>query len=68
MLDPKVHYKVTIVVETEIHMNKAIICLMAVGICLLADPGLQYLARLGDQNLDAIAAAISLLSMPRIAS
>jgi hypothetical protein len=47
-------------------MNKVIIALMV--IYFLGDPGLQYLSWLGDLKLYIVAAAISLVSMPWIAS
>jgi hypothetical protein len=51
---------------TEMRMNKLIIALMV--IYFLGDPGLQYLAWLGDLKLYVVAAAVSLVSMPWIAS
>ena len=53
-------------VVTERIMNKVIIALMA--IYFLGDPGLQYLAWLGDLKMYIVAAAIALVSMPWIAS
>jgi hypothetical protein len=50
----------------EATMNKIIIALMA--IYFLGDPGLQYLSWLGDLKLYVVAAALSLVSMPWIAS
>jgi hypothetical protein len=50
----------------EATMNKLIIALMA--IYFLGDPDLHYLAWLGDLKLYAVAAALSLVSMPLIAS
>ena len=47
-------------------MNKIIMALMA--IYFLGDPHLQYLAWLGDMKLYLVAAAVSLVSMPWIAS
>jgi hypothetical protein len=47
-------------------MNKVMIALMA--IYFLGDPGLQYLAWLGELKLYLVAAAIALVSMPWIAS
>jgi hypothetical protein len=47
-------------------MNKVIGALMA--IYFLGDPGLHYLSWLGDLKLYVVAAAISLVSMPWIAS
>ena len=47
-------------------MNKVIIALMA--IYFLGDPGLQYLAWLGDLKMYIVAAAIALVSMPWITS
>jgi hypothetical protein len=47
-------------------MNKIIIALMA--IYFLGDPNLQYLAWLGDLKIYIVAAALSLVSMPWIAS
>lgn len=47
-------------------MNKVFIALMA--IYFLGDPDLHYLAWLGDLKLYAVAAALSLVSMPWIAS
>jgi hypothetical protein len=47
-------------------MNKIIIALMA--IYFLGDPDLQYLAWLGDLKVYVVAAALSLVSMPWIAS
>jgi hypothetical protein len=47
-------------------MNKIIIALMA--IYFLGDPHLQYLAWLGDVKIYVVAAALSLVSMPWIAS
>ena len=59
----------TIEVKTVISMNKAILALLiAVVICLLGDPGMQYLAKLGSLKFEEIAAAISLLSMPWMTS
>jgi hypothetical protein len=45
-------------------MNKVIIALMM--IYFLGDPGLQYLAWLGDLKIYIVAAAITLVSMPWI--
>jgi hypothetical protein len=67
-LAPKVHYITTIKVETVISMKLAFTGLLTVVIYLLADPGLQFLARLDDLNLDVVATAISLICMPWIAS
>ncbi len=53
-------------VVTEMIMNKLIIALMA--IYFLGDPGLQYLAWLGELKIYIVAAAIALVSMPWIAS
>jgi hypothetical protein len=50
----------------EATMNKTIIGLMA--IYFLGDPDLQYLSWLGDLKIYAVAAALSLVSMPWIAS
>jgi hypothetical protein len=50
----------------ETTMNKIFIALMA--IYFLGDPDLHYLAWLGDLKLYAVAAALSLVSMPWIAS
>jgi hypothetical protein len=50
----------------EATMNKIIITLMA--IYFLGDPPLQYLVWLGDLKLYVIAAALSLVSTPWIAS
>ena len=47
-------------------MNKMIIALMA--IYFLGDPGLQYLAWLGDLKIYVVATAITLVSMPWITS
>jgi hypothetical protein len=47
-------------------MNKVIIALMA--IYFLGDPDLQHLAWLGDMKVYVVAAALSLVSMPWIAS
>jgi hypothetical protein len=47
-------------------MNKIIIGLMA--IYFLGDPQLQYLSWLGDMKIYVVAAALSLVSMPWIAS
>jgi hypothetical protein len=47
-------------------MNKVIIALMA--IYFLGDPDLQYLAWLGDLKIYVAAAAITLVSMPWVAS
>jgi hypothetical protein len=47
-------------------MNKIIIALMA--IYFLGDPHLHYLSWLGDLKIYAVAAALSLVSMPWIAS
>jgi hypothetical protein len=47
-------------------MNKVIITLMV--IYFLGDPDLQYLAWLGDLKVYVVAAALSLISMPWIAS
>jgi hypothetical protein len=52
--------------EKEATMNKIIIVLMA--IYFLGDPNLQYLAWLGDMKIYVVAAALSLVSMPWIAS
>jgi hypothetical protein len=65
---PRVHCRRTIEVETDVGMNKATIGLIVVAICFMGDPGLQYTAWLGDLKPDLVAAAISLLSMPWIAS
>lgn len=53
-------------VVTEKTMNKLIIALMA--IYFLGDPGLQYLAWMGDMKVYIISAAIALVSMPWISS
>jgi hypothetical protein len=53
-------------IEKEATMNKIIIALMA--IYFLGDPQLQYLSWLGDLKIYAVAAALSLVSMPWIAS
>jgi hypothetical protein len=50
----------------EATMNKIIIGLMA--IYFLGDPHLQYLAWLGDLKIYVVAAALSLVSTPWIAS
>ena len=47
-------------------MNKIIIGLLA--IYFLGDPHLHYLSWLGDLKIDVVAAALSLVSMPWIAS
>ena len=47
-------------------MNKVIIALMA--IYFIGDPGLQYLAWLGELKVYIVAAAIAMVSMPWIAS
>jgi hypothetical protein len=47
-------------------MNKVIIALMA--IYFIGDPGLQYLAWLGELKVYIVAAAIAAVSMPWIAS
>jgi hypothetical protein len=47
-------------------MNKVIVALLA--IYSLSGPGLQYLAWLGDLKLYLAAAAITLISIPWIAS
>ena len=47
-------------------MNNVIIALMA--IYFLGDPGLQYLEWLGELKIYVVAAAITLVSMPWIAS
>jgi hypothetical protein len=52
-------------VVTEMVMNKLIIALMA--IYFLGDPGLQYIAWLGELKI-YVAAAITLVSMPWVAS
>jgi hypothetical protein len=47
-------------------MNKVIIALMA--IYFIGDPGLQYLAWLGELKIYIVATTIALVSMPWIAS
>jgi hypothetical protein len=47
-------------------MNKVIVALMA--IYFIGDPGLQYLAWLGELKVYIVAGAIALVSMPWIAS
>jgi hypothetical protein len=47
-------------------MNKVIIALMA--IYFIGDPGLHYLAWLGELKVYIVAASIALVSMPWIAS
>jgi len=50
----------------EATMDKIIIALMA--IYFIGDPHLQYLSWLGDLKIYVVAAALSLVSMPWIAS
>jgi biotin transporter BioY len=52
--------------EGEMVMNKVIIALMV--IYFLGDPSLQYLAWLGALKIYVVAAAITLVSMPWVAS
>jgi hypothetical protein len=47
-------------------MNKLMIALMA--IYFIGDPGLQYLAWLGELKIYIVAAAIALVSMPWVAA
>ena len=52
--------------DGEMVMNKVIIALMV--IYFLGDPSLQYLAWLGALKIYVVAAAITLVSMPWVAS
>jgi hypothetical protein len=68
MLSPRVHYRRTIELETDVSMNKGDYRPDGGGDLLSGRSRLQCLARVNDLKLGEIAAAISLLSMPWIAS